>query len=90
MAFYAEEIGGEDHSLIADLMSGISGLQGDYRAAWLSEYTPHALRAALLKWDHEYEYWWGMQRKLSKLQSDYREGAVLPALESFDSGPITK
>ena len=86
LAFFTSEVAGEDHSLIADLTQGIAGLEEDYRTAWLAEYTPHALRAALLKWDHEYEYWSTLQRRLSELRGDYREGVALPRLEALLPG----
>jgi hypothetical protein len=88
--FYSEIIGAGDHSLIADLLIGISDMEEAYRTEWLSEYTPHALRAALLKWDHEYEYWSGVERQLSRVRSGLREGGALPPLESLDPGPSAK
>ena len=67
-------------------MNEISELSEDYRAAWLSEYTPHRLRAALLQWDHEYDFWSGIARQISKLRSGLHERDALPALESLSSG----
>ena len=90
VGFYSEVIGAGDHSLIADLLMGISDMEEAYRTEWLSEYTPHALRAALLKWDHEYEYWSGVQRQLSRVRSGLRKGGALPPLESLDPIPAAK
>ena len=83
LGFYYSRIAGEGHSLTDDLMLGIATLQDAYRAAWLSEYTPYQLRAASLKWNHEYEYWSGVARQFAKLRAEYRDGMALPPLESL-------
>jgi hypothetical protein len=76
----------EDHSLIADLLDTIAGLRDPYRAAWLEEYTPYRLRAALEKWDAEYQYWYRLQRRLRDFADNFQEGDALPPFISFNPG----
>jgi hypothetical protein len=76
----------EDHSLIADLRDTIAGLRDPYRAAWLEEYTPYRLRAALEKWDAEYQYWYRLQRRLRDFADSFHEGDALPPFISFNPG----
>jgi hypothetical protein len=86
VAFYFEnEISDAGYSRISDLIDAITNLQESYRTAWLAEYTPYRLRAALGKWDAESEYWWKLQRRFQILLETFRDGDTLPPLESFGS-----
>jgi hexosaminidase len=71
-----------DHSRIADLMDGITGLREDYRAAWLTEYTPFRLGTAIGRFDAEYEYWRKLQAKIWDVRRNYKPGSPVPTLES--------
>jgi hexosaminidase len=73
----------QDHSRIADLMDGITGLRDMYRVNWLAEHTPYRLGTALGRWDAEYEYWRQLQARLWSLAASYRAGEPLPSLESI-------
>lgn len=77
------EISTQNHSRIDDLMDTISELRGVYMAAWNAEYAPYRLRAALGRWDAEYEYWRRLQTNISEVQRRFKEGDRMPPLESL-------
>ena len=78
-----EEVTAQDHSLTADIADGIMELREEYRRAWLAEYTPYRLGAALGRFDMEYQYWRRFQKRIQEVSRSYREGEELPALESL-------
>ena len=51
----------QQHGKLPDLMETITELKPQYEQAWLEEYTPYRLAAALGRWDAEYEYWRRLQ-----------------------------
>jgi hypothetical protein len=81
------EIADSDHSLIADLMDGITGLRKAYRAVWLRESTDYRMDTALGRWDAEYEYWRRLQRNMARAGAAWTEGASLPTLDSLRPRP---
>jgi hypothetical protein len=73
----------QDHSRLVDLMDSITELRGQYRSAWLDEYTPYRLASVLGRWDSEYEYWRQFQARLVKFSNNSHEGETLPGLKSL-------
>lgn len=76
-----------DHSYVTDLMDRISDLEPDYRAEWLNEYTPYRMRAALGRWDAEYQYWRGVHQRLREFEESTHAGQPLPPLDKVIDGP---
>ena len=77
------EINAQNHSRIGDLMDAVTELREPFRAAWLEAYTPYRLNAALGKWDTEFQYWWKLNRWLSRFEDDFHDGDPVPPFESF-------
>ena len=77
------EISTQNHSRITDLMDTISELREVYREAWNAEYASYRLRAALGRWDAEYEYRRALQKNISEVQRRFKEGDRMPSLESL-------
>lgn len=75
------EVSAQDHGFLADLMDTLTELREPYRNAWLAEYTPYRLQAALKRWDSEYEYWHTFQDRFQNFHLN--EGQALPPLDSF-------
>jgi hexosaminidase len=73
----------QQHGKLPDLMEGITTLKPQYEAAWLAEYTPYRLAAALGRWDAEYEYWRRFQANLYRTLEEYQPEHGLPAFESL-------
>jgi hexosaminidase len=71
-----------NHGRAADLMDGITELRTEYRQAWLEEYTPYRLGAALGRFDAEYEYWRRVQARIWEMQRTFKAGTP-PALEAL-------
>jgi hypothetical protein len=76
-----------DHSYVTDLMDRITGLEPEYRAEWLKEYTPYRLGAALGRWDAEYKYWRGVHEKLRHFNESTHAGESLPPLQEVIEDP---
>ena len=76
-----------DHSYITDLMDRITDLKPQYRAEWLSEYTPYRLGSALGRWDGEYQYWRRVHEKLRHFNDSTRQGGHLPPLDEVIESP---
>ena len=76
----------QDHSRIIDLMDAITGLQPQYRSAWLDEYTPYRLDSALTRWDAEALYWRALQERLLTFSERSHEGQSLPPFETVVEG----
>ena len=72
-----------DHGRLADMMDAASELRDAFRRAWLMEYTPYRLRAALGRWDAEYQYWLRLQNRFRHSTSGLKDGDHLPSLESI-------
>jgi hexosaminidase len=79
---FGSQVTYQDHSRIVDLMDAITELSPQYRAEWLSEYTPYRLESALGRWGGEYQYWRSVQARLEQYSNESREGDVLPAIET--------
>ena len=75
-----------DHGRLADMMDAASELHDAFRDAWLLEYTPYRLRAALGRWDAEYQYWLRLQNRFRHSTTGLKEGDHLPSLESITGG----
>ena len=71
----------QQHGKIPDLMEGITELKPQYEEAWLREFTSYRLRAALGRWDAEYEYWRRVQAKLFGVLDGYDAAVGLPEFE---------
>jgi len=83
---WESEVVYQSHGRLADLMDAIMELREVYRSAWLAEYTPYRLGAALGRWDAEYEYWRRIQARFQAFAESFHEGDTLPPLESFTKG----
>ena len=73
----------QSHGRIGDLMDSITSLKSDYEQAWKQEWSSYRLGSALGRWDAEYEYWRGIQVRIEAFARRYKEGDILPPLESF-------
>ncbi len=73
----------QQHGKLPDLMETITALKPQYEQAWLEEYTPYRLAAALGRWDAEYEYWRRLQANLFHLLEDYNPAQGLPPFDSL-------
>lgn len=71
----------QSHSRLVDLMDAITELRPHYRKEWLMEYTPYRLDSMLGRFDHEYQYWRGIQEKLMEFSDSTKEGDTLPPLD---------
>jgi hexosaminidase len=78
---FEAEVIEQNHGRIIDLMEIIGDLREDYRAAWLSEYTPYRLATALGRWEGEFHYWRAMQEKLRAFSRTRKDGDPLPPLQ---------
>ena len=76
----------QQHGKLPDLMETITELKPQYSQAWLEEYTPYRLAAALGRWDAEYEYWRRLQANLFQMLEDYNPQKGLPPFESLLPG----
>ncbi len=78
---FEAEVIEQNHGRIIDLMEIIADLREDYRAAWLSEYTPYRLATALGRWDGEFHYWRSMQERLRAFSRTRKDGDPLPPFQ---------
>jgi hypothetical protein len=72
----------QSHGRFSDMMDEATQIAAAYRSAWLAEYTPYRLGAAMGRWDNEYGYWLRLQYRFRVATSGLKEGSSLPALES--------
>jgi hypothetical protein len=72
----------QSHGRFSDMMDEATQIAAAYRSAWLAEYTPYRLGAAMGRWDNEYGYWLRLQNRFRVATSGLKEGSSLPALES--------
>jgi hypothetical protein len=72
----------QSHGRFADMMDDATQIAAAYRSAWLAEYTPYRMAAALGRWDNEYNYWLRLQNRFRSATHDLQEGSSLPPLES--------
>lgn len=72
----------QSHGRLADMMDAASQIASSFRSAWLAEYTPYRLGAAVGRWDNEYSYWLRLQNRFRSVTSGLKEGSSLPSLES--------
>ena len=72
----------QSHGRFADMMDEATQIAAAYRSAWLAEYTPYRLAAALGRWDNEYSYWLRLQNGFRTATSGLKEGSSLPPLNS--------
>ncbi|MGO8720599.1 MAG: family 20 glycosylhydrolase [Acidobacteriaceae bacterium] len=80
---FISDVASEMHGKLADLMDGITGLQPQYRAAWLAQYTPYRMETALGRWNAEYELWRKMQTRLQSFSASYHGASPLPTFQSI-------
>jgi hexosaminidase len=73
----------QQHGKLPDLMETITELKPQYEQAWLEEYTPYRLPAALGRWDAEYEYWRRLQSNLLQMLEAYTPAKGLPPFDSL-------
>ncbi len=83
---FEAEVIEQNHGRIIDLMEIIGELRDDYRAAWLSEYTPYRLATALGRWDGEFQYWRAMQERLRAFSRTRKDGDPLPPFQQVIRG----
>jgi hexosaminidase len=76
----------QQHGKLPDLMETITELKPQYAQAWVEEFTPYRLAAALGRWDAEYEYWRHLQANLFEMLDDYKPEKGLPPFESLLPG----
>jgi len=72
----------QSHGRFADMMDQATQIAEAYRSAWLAEYTPYRLAAALGRWDTEYIYWLRLQNRFRTATRGLKEGSSLPPLGS--------
>jgi hexosaminidase len=72
----------QSHGRFADMMDEATQIVATYRSAWLAEYTPYRLGAAVGRWDNEYSYWLRLQNRFRSATRGLKEGSRLPPLES--------
>ena len=72
----------QSHGRFADMMDEATQIAETYRAAWLAEYTPYRLDAALGRWQNEYSYWLRLQNRFRNATRGLKEGSRLPPLEA--------
>jgi len=71
----------QSHGRFADMMDEATQIAASYRSAWLAEYTPYRLAAAVGRWDTEYSYWLRLQNRFRSANRGLQEGNSLPPLE---------
>jgi hexosaminidase len=76
----------QSHSRLVDLMDSITELQPLYRKEWLMEYTQYRTDSTLGRFDHEYQYWRGIQEKLMEFSDSTKQGDTLPSLDQVMEG----
>jgi hypothetical protein len=72
----------QSHGRFSDMMDEATQIEAAYRSAWLAEYTPYRLGAALGRWDNECSYWLRLQNRFRSATRGLKEGSSLPPLES--------
>ncbi|HLM98471.1 MAG TPA: hypothetical protein VK335_04280 [Bryobacteraceae bacterium] len=72
----------QSHGRFADMMDDATQIGASYQSAWLAEYTPYRLAAAVGRWDNEYSYWLRLQNRFRYATNGLKEGSSLPPLES--------
>jgi hexosaminidase len=72
-----------DHGRFADMMDETTQIARVYRAAWLAEYTPYRLEAALGRWQNEYTHWLRLQNRFRTAAEGLKEGSSLPPLDTL-------
>jgi hexosaminidase len=72
----------QSHGRFSDMMDEATQIAASYRSAWLAEYTPYRLGAAVGRWDNEYSYWLRLQIRFRSATRGLKEGGSLPPLES--------
>ena len=72
----------QSHGRLADMMDEATQIAVAYRSAWLAEYTPYRLAAAVGRWDNEYSYWLRLQNRFRSATRGLHEGDSLPPIES--------
>jgi hypothetical protein len=72
----------QSHGRFADMMDEATQIAASYRSAWLAEYTPYRLGAAVGRWDNEYSYWLRLQNRFRSANRGLNEGSSLPPLET--------
>ncbi len=73
----------QSHSRLVDLMDAITELRPLYRKEWLMEYSGYRLDSTLGRFDHEYQYWRGIQEKLLEFSDSTKAGDTLPPLDQL-------
>jgi hexosaminidase len=71
----------QSHGRFADMMDDATQIAASYRSAWLAEYTPYRLSAAVGRWDNEYSYWLRLQNRFRSAARTLQEGSSLPPLD---------
>ena len=71
----------QSHGRFSDMMDEATQIAASYRSAWLAEYTPYRLGAAMGRWDNEYSYWLRLQHRFRVATRGLKEGSSLPPLE---------
>ena len=80
---FLPDVASQMHSKLADLMDGITGMQPEYKQAWLAQYKPYRLGTALGRWNAEYEFWRNLQAHLQSFSENYHQGSPLPTFQSI-------
>lgn len=79
---FESEVTYQSHGRLVDMMDAITQLRDDYRAAWLSEYTPYRLATTIGRFDAEYEYWRRLQSRFRSFSKRLGDSKTLPPLDS--------
>lgn len=71
------------HSRVADMLDAVVETKEYFRRAWLHEYTPFRMGVALGKYDYEFQYWLRLQRRLVRVDEDFKKTGTLPDLKDI-------
>ena len=72
----------QSHGRFADMMDEATQIEAACRSAWLAEYTPYRMAAALGRWQNEYNYWLRLQNRFRTATQGLKDGDSLPPLET--------
>jgi hypothetical protein len=85
--YIGNQMNGQDHGMLADLVDTVSGLREPYRQAWLAESTPYRLGSALGRWDAEADFWRLTWARVDQLLRSRGKDEPFPSIEVLRKMP---